>query len=70
MHDKEYLQSLSQQDSSITETSLSEYTEQQMEKSDMFLFLRYVNPTAYRKFIRDDGEELEIQKTAESIIKK
>jgi hypothetical protein len=60
LNDKEYLQSLSQQDSEITETTLAEYTEQQKEKSDMFLFLKYVNPTAYRAFIRDEVQELEI----------
>ena len=49
---------------------MSEYTEQQMEKSDMFLFLKYVNPTAYRAFIRDEVQELDIQKTAQSIINK
>ena len=44
-----------------------------MDKSDMFLFLKYVNPSAYKAFIREETnlEELgEIQKTAESIMKK
>ena len=56
LQDKEYLLSLSKQETSVSETTLQEYTEQELEKSDMFLFLKYVNPSAYKAFIRDDVE--------------
>ena len=47
---------------------MTQYTEEQMELSDMFLFLKYVNPSQYKKFIRDIENPNyieEYQKTAE-----
>lgn len=50
--------------------TVAEYTEEQLEKSDMFLFLKYVTPTTFKAFIRDETNPKlnDIQKTAESIL--
>jgi hypothetical protein len=41
----------------MKELTLNEYLEQERENSDMFLFIKHINPTMYKKYIRSDFEE-------------
>ena len=35
----------------MKEMTLEEYRDQQLEKSDMFLFIKHVNPSLFKKYI-------------------
>ena len=56
LNDNEYLKSL-KEDSDTTpkdnQISLQEYTNDQLQNSDMFLFTKWVNPSLYAEFIGD-----------------
>lgn len=68
LSDSEYLQSLKNQANSNKEIKTmgrEEYVQLELEKTDMFLFVKYVNPTLYKRhFGHEDEDEKEEERMA------